>query len=219
MDPSFWEHRWASGNIGFHSPNFNEQLLRYWPQCGIPLYAKVFVPLCGKTLDLHWLSQQGHAVMGVEVVPAAVEDFFAEAKLQPQKQKQGAFEIWSHQNLSIWLGDFFDLRPENLVDIGAWYDRAAQVALPPAMRKRYYQHLARILPSGAIGLSLAFEYPQEEKEGPPFSVEEEEIRRLCAGSFSVELLERQDRLSLEPRFKAQGLSRVDETMYRMVREG
>jgi len=217
MEPQFWTDRWIAGNIGFHRPSFNEHLLEFWPQVDAAPSASVFVPLCGKSLDLHWLADQGHTVIGNEVVELAVKDFFKEAELLPKCEPWGALQRYSFGAVHILCGDFFALTPQDLVGVTAWYDRAAQVALPPQMRRAYYEKLAYLLPEGAVGLSLSFEYPQDQKSGPPFSVEEEEIRALCHGRFSVELLARQNRLELEPRLAEQGLARADEAIYRMVR--
>ena len=217
MEAKFWIDRWAAGNIGFHREKYNEHLLEHWPQIGVDTDQAVFVPLCGKSLDLHWLAQRGHRVVGNEVAEQAVEDFFEEAELEVERSACGALESFAAVDLSILCGDYFALEAQDLQGVTAWYDRAAQVALPPELREAYYQKLADLLPAGAVGLSLSFEYPQEQKSGPPFSVEEDEIRRLCHGRFSVELLERQDRLSCEPRLVEQGLDRADEAIYRLVR--
>ncbi|MHC4380661.1 MAG: thiopurine S-methyltransferase [Planctomycetota bacterium] len=217
MEPVFWEKRWAADNIGFHSSAFNEFLLDYWPGLGVETSAGVFVPLCGKSLDLQWLSQRGHRVIGNEVVYKAVSAFFDEAGMTARKQVAGKLIEHRAGAITILHGDFFDLEPEHLQGATSWFDRAAQVALPSELRASYYAHLAELLPRGAIGLSLAFEYPQEQKQGPPFSVEEEEILDLCSGRFEVELLHRDDRLAKEPRLVEQGLTRASEAIYRMVR--
>ncbi len=57
----------------------------------------------------------------------------------------------------------------------AAYDRAALVALPPSMRERYAQHFATLMPAGSRTLLVAFEYEQTIKDGPPFSVEPDEV--------------------------------------------
>lgn len=217
MEKLFWEDRWSEERIGFHRSTFNEYLLQYWSQVGAADSAKVFVPLCGKSLDLHWLRQQGYAVLGNEVVEKAVGDFFREADMAPAREEQGAFTSFEADGICILSGDFFHLTAEHLNGVTAWFDRAAQVALPPAMRERYYAHLRSILPVGAVGLSLAFEYPQEEMPGPPFSVEEDEIRKHYAHGFRMELLERRDRLAFEPHLKEKGLSRANEAVYLMER--
>ena len=58
-------------------------LLRFADRLLPPLQTaqRVFVPLCGKTMDLTWLAVGGHRVFGVEVSQLAVEQYFSEAKL------------------------------------------------------------------------------------------------------------------------------------------
>ncbi len=57
MDPDFWHERWKNQDIGFHQPDFHALLQKYWPRLEIPAAAPVFVPLCGKSLDMVWLAQ------------------------------------------------------------------------------------------------------------------------------------------------------------------
>ena len=62
MDANFWEKRWETGQIGFHLAEVNPLLVRHHHV--LPPRARVFVPLCGKSLDLVWLAKEGHAVVG-----------------------------------------------------------------------------------------------------------------------------------------------------------
>ena len=57
-----------------------------------------------------------------------------------------------------------------LADCAGVYDRAALIALPPPLRQRYARELYSQLPRGCRGLLVTLEYPQHEKDGPPFSV-------------------------------------------------
>jgi len=217
MEKVYWENRWDTEQTGFHLKDFNEYMLEFWPQVGAPKDATVFVPLCGKTLDLHWFAQQGYQVLGNEVVAKAVGDFFREADIKPTSEELDGVTSLGADGIRILLGNFFDLKPQHLEGVTAWFDRAAQVALPPETRERYYAHLASILPVGAVGLSLAFEYPQQQMSGPPFSVEEAEVRKHYADHFRIDLLERRDRLAFEPRMREKGLSYANEVIYRMER--
>ena len=74
MHAEFWQARWARSEIGFHLPEVNPYLQQYWPALGLPEGARVLVPLCGKSLDLVWLVEQGHAVIGVELAERAVQE-------------------------------------------------------------------------------------------------------------------------------------------------
>jgi Thiopurine S-methyltransferase (TPMT). len=89
MDPVFWLQRWNEGRIGFHRGEVMPLLEKHWPALGVPAGGRVFVPLAGKTLDMHWLAAQGHAVLGAELSPLAVRAFFAEAGLEPAVAEDG----------------------------------------------------------------------------------------------------------------------------------
>ena len=109
MQPEFWHKRWTSNQIGFHLPEVNPYLQRYWPQLGLEEGSRVLVPLCGKSLDLLWLGKCGHEVLGVELSEKAVEDFFHEHQFDPDVSDQGPFTVYRAGSIEIWCGDFFAL--------------------------------------------------------------------------------------------------------------
>ena len=55
---------------------------------GLAKGAAVLVPLCGKSLDLVWLAEQGHAVIGVELAEAFVKEQQRAAMLKQQLATQ-----------------------------------------------------------------------------------------------------------------------------------
>jgi thiopurine S-methyltransferase len=75
--------------------------------------------------------------------------------------------------------------------VDAVYDRAALVALPEDMRRRYSRHLTEIT-EGAPQLLITYEYDQALQEGPPFSVSTEEVRHHYADRSGSTLLETVD---------------------------
>ena len=83
MDPDFWRQRWREGRIGFHQERVTPLLEQYWDSVGVPAGGRVFVPLSGKSLDMAWLAARGHRVLGVELSPVAVRQFFDESGLVP----------------------------------------------------------------------------------------------------------------------------------------
>jgi thiopurine S-methyltransferase len=93
MQPEFWHKKWASNQIGFHLPQVNPYLQRFWPDLNLSSHARVLVPLCGKSLDLLWLAGRGHRVLGIELSEKAVEGFFSEQQLQPQISEHGVFKV------------------------------------------------------------------------------------------------------------------------------
>jgi thiopurine S-methyltransferase len=212
MDPDFWLQRWRDNLTGFHQQEINPRLDAFWPQLQLTPGDQVFVPLCGKSLDMLWLHKQ-YAVLGVELSPVAVEAFFAENGLNPEHSRQGKFSVCETDRLTLLCGDFFDLQPEQLCRVRAVYDRASLIALPEDLRERFVRHLTELLPAAVTMLLVTLEYDQAQMDGPPFSVEEQEVRDLFAPRWSIQLLHEEDILARESRFRERGLSRLVEKVY------
>jgi thiopurine S-methyltransferase len=215
MQPEFWHKRWASNQIGFHLPEVNPHLQRFWPQLGLEDGARVLVPLCGKSLDLLWLAREGHEVLGVELSEKAIEDFFNEHQLDPDVSEQGPFQVYRAGSIELWCGDFFELTAGDVADCSALYDRAALIALPPKMREQYAAHLNRILPKESLGVMITLDYDQAQMDGPPFAVLDDEVRRLFGGVWALKILEDQDVLSASGKFLEAGVTRLEERVYRV----
>lgn len=217
MDPDFWLQRWRENQIGFHQAQPTPLLVEHWSAIGVAPGAKVFVPLAGKSLDLLWFASRGHRVLGVELSQLAVEQFFAEHGLTPETRESRYGRHYRAGDVELICGDAFALDAAALAGCGAVFDRAALIALPPAMRPRYAGELYARLPQGCRGLLITLEYPPEEKQGPPFAVPEAEVRELYGREWTVEVLERRDILAQQPGFQAEGVSALDTVVYRLLR--
>jgi thiopurine S-methyltransferase len=213
MKAGFWLERWQRNEIGFHQGEINAHLQEFWGRLQLPAGSEVFVPLCGKSRDMLWLRAQGHRVLGVELSPLAVEDFFLENDLKPQVRSYGAFDSWSCDGVTLLCGDFFELEAIDLKGVAGVYDRASLVALPTEMRARYAGHLQQILPAATPMLLVTMDYLQAEMDGPPFAVTGQEVRGFYAGRHAVERLYALDILPETPRFRAAGVTRLEEVVY------
>lgn len=194
MDAEFWHDRWQEGRIGFHQAEVHPLLSQYWPQLAsqLPPQSTVFVPLCGKSLDMLWLAAQGHKVIGAELSELAAQQFFDEQNVSPEVQQGGKFVSYSANNVTILCGDFFDLSAADLGNVAAVYDRAALIALPKAMRKQYAQHLRNLLTDGCQLLLVSMEYDEAVLTGPPFSVPWAEIATLFDHQGELKILSEQE---------------------------
>jgi thiopurine S-methyltransferase len=141
-----WLKMWRNDQTDFHQQLFNPLLARFWPSFNTKKSGCIFVPLCGKSLDLIWFAQQGYNVVGVELSPVATKSFFEENNLTPHKSKSGEFIVWKSGRIKILCGDFFSLTLSDLGEIDVIYDRAALTALPEDMRASYVAHLRSIVP-------------------------------------------------------------------------
>lgn len=188
MEQSFWLQKWQKNEIGFHNPEAHALLVKHFPQLGLQPGARLFLPLCGKTLDIRWLLEQGYRVAGAELSETAIQQLFAELALTPQVTEQGELKRYSAENLDVFVGDMFQLRREALGPVDAIYDRAALVALPENMRVDYAAHLQQITGS-ASQLLISFDYDQNLQPGPPFCVSDEEIQRLYSSAYQLQLVD------------------------------
>lgn len=205
MVESFWHQRWRDNDIPFHEGRVNGYLKNYYRRLGLTANEKVFVPLCGKALDMVWIRRQQQTILGVELSPIAVRDFFSENDIAYRVDKCGAFERYSGDGIELLCGDLFDMIPSHLKDVRAVYDRASYFALDIDGRRRYADFFCEILPPGTNILLLALEYPQSIMDGPPYSVGEAEVRDRFETRYRVTHLETRDIIDKQPRFRAKGL--------------
>jgi len=213
MDKDFWHERWQRSEIGFHRDSTHPALINHWSNIADGMPGPVLVPLCGKSLDMLWLAEQRHPVVGIELDRGAVEAFFDEAGLSPSVDESGPLSAFSAGRITVFAGDFFDFAPPSRFSL--FYDRAALIALPPEMRADYLDHLAGLLEPGARGLLITLEYPQEAMQGPPFSVMPEELQAYPALDFNC--LQRDDVLDSHQRFAEKGLPWLREAGYSVCR--
>ncbi len=185
----FWHQKWERGEIGFHQSEVNPSLQAHLSRLNVPAGARVFLPLCGKTLDISWLLAQGYRVVGAELSELAVQALFDHLAVQPDIVRHEHLLHYSAQNLEIFVGDVFALSEALLGPVDAVYDRAALVALPPEKRPQYAAHtteITRVAPQ----LLISYEYDQSQRKGPPFSVESVEIAQIFGSAYELSPLAR-----------------------------
>ena len=187
MDENFWHQKWERNEIAFHEREANPFLAIYFRNLFLAEGSRVFLPLCGKTLDIHWLLSHGYRVAGAELSKIAVEQLFSGLGVEPTVTTMGPLDRYSSTNIDIFVGDIFGLSRDVLGKVDAIYDRAALVALPGPMRDRYTAHLIGIT-DRAPQLLITYDYDQRLVDGPPFSVGHEEVRRQYQGSYDLKLL-------------------------------
>lgn len=217
METEFWLNRWQKNEIGFHAADVQPALAKHWAALDVPKGARVFVPLCGKSLDMIWLEQQGQNVVGSELSAIAVRDFFAERGITPDEREANGFQVSTAGACEVWCGDFFALAKED-VNATAAYDRAALVAMPPHMQPRYANKLAELLPKDAKILLVGLDYNPQEMQGPPFNIPQARVRELFENSFDVSVLDVRDGLAKSEPLKKRGITRLEEASYLLVRK-
>ena len=186
MEHAFWHARWEEGRIGFHQQEINEQLQSHWSALNLAADTQVLVPLCGKSHDMLWLREQGHSIVGVELNEGACNAFFGENGADPEIVESTPYRAYRCDGIELLCGDMFALDEACFNRVGAVYDRAALVALPPEMRSTYAQMLCDKLPVGVPVLLITMEF--EGDQGPPFAIAEAEVNVLYGERFEIRRL-------------------------------
>jgi len=213
QDNELWQRCWREQETAFHQESVNRQLIRFWPRLGLAPGARVFVPLCGKSLDMLWLAAQGHEVLGVELSDIAVGAFFAENGLKPLRRELGPFTFWRSGRIGILRGDFFSLTAAHLGQVAAVFDRASLTALPVAQRADYALHLRRILPAAGKIFLLTTEEPEPGETTYRSHAPDEEIVRLYSDAFDIRLVQVESVLEPDPDPANPDLPRVEKKVY------
>lgn len=210
MHHTFWAEHWARGQIGFHLPQVNPHLVRHIDALA-PTPRRVLVPMCGKSVDLAWLAARGHEVLGIEIVEMAARAFFAERDLTPELRAVGSHQALHGAGVTIVVADALAVTPEAVGHFDAIYDRAALVALSPEQRRPYVQALRRLASPDARLLLVSVDHDMP--SGPPFSLPPADVATLTSGLFTMTLLDDQDVLPNELRFRERGATRLHEQIH------
>ncbi len=226
MDIDFWLERWNNNQTGFHQQSINPYLVYFYGDKGPPVEQRdklrVFVPLCGKSKDMLWLSQNGYRVFAVECSERAVKDFFEENALNYKFAVKDQHALYQSSELAsqieIFQGDFFEIQPHDMDTVSDIFDRASLVALPEEMRQSYVNKMAELQRSGTRTLLVTLTYDPAEMKGPPFSVTEEAVHELYHENFSVQKLLSKQVINEESGLKNRGLTSLVETVYKLVRK-
>ena len=178
-----WLEFWENNEINWHSDVVTQELKEYLGLLKLKPGDKVFFPLCGKSVDMIYLLNQGFSVIGVELSEIGIKQFFYENGLDFTISQVGEFNLYSAKNIEIYCGDFFSLTSKHLCDVKAVFDRKSLIALDHNLRQKYVKHLNDIIYLGVRILLITLYYPQHQMSGPPFSVDKSEVESLFSMAF------------------------------------
>ncbi len=188
MQNDFWHQAWAkSDEPGWQQPEINQYLKDHWAVTGAS--GAVFVPLCGRSLDMQWLHEQGHHIVGIDLSVSALEQFCEQQSIAAVCERDGELTVFRAPGWTLFAGDFFTLSRAQVNRVSVVYDRAALIALPPPMREKYAVHMKSILPNDAKIFAVTIAYDQSKMKGPPFSVPDDEVRQLYGDCYQITVVQ------------------------------
>ena len=211
---SQWLALWEQGDICWQRTEPDKRLKKY-----IHLLTKgqpsvsIFVPLCGKSLDLVWLATQGHSVMGVELSPIAARQLFEENSLPYSATEGEQFTVFKAESikLTIFVGSMFNLTPDLTGLCDAVWDCRSLVAVGVADRVNYIRIIRSILKPDGVVLLLSLEFNPIELIGPPYALSSDTVQALYGEGYSVKTLDSDDGNNV-PALKNLKLSWINEVL-------
>ena len=219
-----WQDRWSTGRTQWHKTEVHASLMKYCDEYLIDGIigggGRILVPLCGKTVDMVYLARKRviSEVVGIDGVPKAIEEFIQEQSKEGFDFKEAeivnGYTKQKGESITLITGDFFDITLDvingdasnTLLFDGVW-DRGSLVAIDPALREQYVNKIGELIvkPNGKYLLSTFLRPNNDTTTGPPFSIDETELRRLFGNKSWVDtitLLDSHSFLALEPWYKA-----------------
>jgi thiopurine S-methyltransferase len=217
MNKEYWQQKWQAKDIGFNQLQPHKLMQHYFPSLKLTPGCRVFVPLCGQSIDMLWLAGQGYQVIGVEFSQIACDSFFTDNKIAAKITKLDDFIVYKSREITLFCGDFFKLNCAMLEEIDAVYDRAALIALPVETRKLYSKGLIELMTPSTKMFLITMAYDEKQMQGPPFSVDEKEVIALYSDNFEVKQLANKP-FEVPDHLKNKGLSQANEQVYLLTRK-
>jgi thiopurine S-methyltransferase len=222
-----WENRWSMGRTQWHKTEVHASLQKYCDEYLIDGIigggGRILVPLCGKTVDMAYLARKRvvSEVVGIDGVPKAIEEFIQEQSNEgfdfKEPETVNGYTTRKGESITLVTGDFFEITLDvingdasgsnNTVLFDGVWDRGSLVAIDPALREQYVDKIGELIskPNGKYLLATFLRPNNDTTTGPPFSIDETEIRRLFGTKSWVDtitLLDSHSFLALEPWYKA-----------------
>lgn len=197
MSKQLWKAKWKRNDIAFHQHAINPLLQQYLPTLGLSAGDSLLVPLCGKSVDMGWMKQNGFRVIGVEVSEIAIQACLDAMQIKPVCKQHGRFMRWTHENIELWCGDIFDLSLTDLSEVKALYDCASLTAFPAPVRIQYVHHFLQNLPQHSQILLITDETPDEQQFNSVKTIDSE-VSALYATDYQIELLHGKNCIKTDP---------------------
>nr|XP_056710551.1 thiopurine S-methyltransferase [Euleptes europaea] len=212
-----WLKKWQLRNIGFHIEQGHPLLKKYLDiflngRNGL----KIFFPLCGKAVEMKWLADLGHHIVGVEISESALKEFFTEQNLAYSEETvpeiPGAKLLKNTSgNISLYCCSIYDLTSTVAGKFDAIWDRGSLVAINPCDRERYANLMLSLMNWRCCCLLVTVSYDPNKYKGPPFYVPDSEVKRLFGQRCDIKQLEKID--GFTERHRTWGLDYLWEVMY------
>ncbi|OCT58017.1 probable thiopurine S-methyltransferase [Xenopus laevis] len=205
LNENDWRDNWEKRKIGFHEKNIHVFLSEFVEDMvNKRAQIHIFFPLCGKAVDMKWLADMGHSIVGVDVSEMGLKEFFEEQNIPyveetlPEIPGAKVFKSTSG-NISLYCCNMFDLSSSIIGKFGGIWDRGAMVAINSWDRERYAKLILTLMENDCRYLLVTCVYDPKLHPGPPFYISDTARESLLGQSCNVKFLKTIDSFTDEQR--------------------
>ncbi|XP_075441734.1 thiopurine S-methyltransferase [Ascaphus truei] len=212
-----WKQKWENKNTGFHQVKIHKLLSEFLDtMLNNRKQLKIFFPLCGKAVDMKWLADMGHNVVGAEFSETAIKGFFEEQNISHVEEAvpgiPGAKVFKSTSgNLSLYCCSIYDISDSIVGKFDGIWDRGGLVAVNPRDRECYSNKILSLMDKDCRYLLVTVVYDPKLHAGPPFYVPDEDVETFFGSLCNIKCLKISD--ALGPVQKRWGLDFFQEKIY------
>ncbi|KAM4706066.1 putative thiopurine S-methyltransferase [Rhinophrynus dorsalis] len=201
MTANDWVQIWESRKIAFHQDNIHKLLSEFLDtMLNNRKQLSIFFPLCGKAVDMKWLADMGHNIVGVDVSETGLKGFFEENNIDYVEEAMtgipGAKVFKSTSgNISLYCCNIFNLSDSLIGKFGGIWDRGAMVAMNPCDRERYTNLMVSLMAKDCRYLLVTHIYNPALIKGPPFYITDADLERLLGPLCIIKHMKTVDAMS------------------------
>ncbi|KAL7635686.1 UNVERIFIED_CONTAM: hypothetical protein RMT77_013503 [Armadillidium vulgare] len=213
-DRKIWEVMWSKkGTDPWKIEDVSPFLIEYSSKLKLSPPKRVFVPLCGKALELKWFYDQGFEVVGVEYIEKPVKKFFTEQNLDFKVNQQPFGKVYEtiDQRLKIYVADIFKIDKDELGKFDILWVSGVFSSIKIADREKLTNLFKDVCnPEFTFFLCvIEFEVPSGKRlDTFPRSIKKEQIYELYGDWCKIELVEETEVGEKFPMFKQGGIDSV-----------
>lgn len=192
LTQDYWNRRWNVNDTPWNKAYVNPLLTKYIRLLdGGEKDLKIFVPLCGKTIEMKWLFDLGHRVVGVDGFQTALENFFKDHSMDYTVETKNGIPAFTDRSgrITLYCCNIFDFQKTGEGSFDAVWDRASFGAINPEERARYVDLVTALKAPNASHLLELFQYDDRLFKESPLSIPVSKVFEYWGDGYDVKLLD------------------------------
>ncbi|XP_033122899.1 probable thiopurine S-methyltransferase isoform X2 [Anneissia japonica] len=195
MTVNDWNTSWSSGHDSTFISEPHPALVENIDTFTAGKKCKIFVPLCGTAIDMKWLADKGHQVIGLECSEVAIIKFFKANNIEFNKEQvdgiQDAVLYKSADGtIGIYQCDLYKFHDGITGKFDCIWDSGSIEAINHKDRESYAKIMISLMAKECKYFIHSFSYDKTKVEFGPYMFSKEDFEELFGGQCIVELLSR-----------------------------